>query len=72
VKKAARFATVESIMNAVDRQPKQNKRQQAQDEFSRLLDAAGARGFYGTASVTVIVQDGAIQQLKVSVDRMIR
>jgi len=59
-------------MNATDRQPKQNKREQAQAEFSRLLEAAEARGFYGTASITVNVQDGAIQHLKVAVERMIR
>jgi hypothetical protein len=52
--------------------PKQNKREQAQLEFALLLDAAQARGFYGTASITVSVQDGAIQHLKVAVDRMIR
>ena len=60
------------MISTPDRSPKTNKRQQAQDEFARLLDAAQARGFYGTASITVIVQDGAIQHLKVAVDRMIR
>jgi hypothetical protein len=69
---AARRPTVTRIMNAPERTPKQTKRQQAEAELVRLLDAAQARGFYGTASLTVIVQDGAIQQLKVAVDRMIR
>jgi hypothetical protein len=60
------------MISPPDRSPKASKRQQAQDEFARLLDAAQARGFYGTASITVIVQDGAIQHMKVAVDRMIR
>jgi hypothetical protein len=48
------------------------KRVQAQTEFAKLLSAAETRGFHGTASITVSVQDGHIQHLRVAVDRMIR
>jgi hypothetical protein len=48
------------------------KRAQAQAEFTKLLSAAETRGFHGTASITVSVQDGHIQHLRVAVDRMVR
>ena len=38
----------------------------------RLLAAAETRGFHGTASITLSVQDGHIQHLRVAVDRMVR
>jgi hypothetical protein len=49
-----------------------SKRSQAQAEFAKLLAAAETRGFHGTASLTVSVQDGHIQHLRVSVERMVR
>lgn len=51
---------------------KTTKRELAQAEFAKLLSAAETRGFHGTASITLVVQDGHIQHLKVTVDRMIR
>jgi hypothetical protein len=48
------------------------KKIQAQTEFAKLLSAAETRGFHGTATITVCVQDGHIQHLRVAVDRMIR
>ncbi len=59
-------------MNAADTTMKTSKRSQAQAEFAKLLTAAECRGFHGTASITVSVQDGHIQHLRVAVDRMIR
>ena len=59
-------------MNATQTNTKVSKRSQAQTEFAKLLSAAETRGFHGTASITVSVQDGHIQNLRVSVDRMIR
>ncbi len=49
-----------------------NKPQQAKVEFAKLIENVSVRGFYGTASVTVNVQDGHIQTTRVMVDRMIR
>ena len=51
---------------------KVSKRAQAQAEFAKLLAAAETRGFHGTASITLSVQDGHIQHLRVAVDRMVR
>jgi len=59
-------------MNATETNLKTSKRSQAQAEFAKLLTAAETRGFHGTASITVSVQDGHIQNLRVSVERMIR
>ena len=59
-------------MNATETSMKTSKRSQAQAEFAKLLSAAETRGFHGTASITVSVQDGHIQNLRVSVERMIR
>ena len=51
---------------------KSNKKTLAQAEFAKLLAAAETRGFHGTASITLSVQDGHIQHLRVAVDRMVR
>lgn len=59
-------------MNAALTKPKASKRDQAQAEFAKLLAAAETRGFHGTASITLVVQDGHIQHLRVAVERMIR
>ena len=51
---------------------KTSKRSQAQAEFAKLLAAAETKGFHGMASITLSVQDGHIQHLRVAVDRMVR
>ena len=51
---------------------KTSKRAQAQGEFAKLLAAVETKGFHGTASITLSVQDGHIQHLRVAVDRMVR
>ncbi len=60
------------MIKTSERMPKTDNREQAQAEFAKLMAMARTPGFYGTASLTVCVQDGAIQHLKVTVDRMIR
>ena len=45
---------------------------QAQEEFARLLSSASARGFHGTAGITLSVQDGHIQHLKIHFERMVK
>ena len=47
-------------------------RARAEAEFAKLLAAAETRGFYGTASITVNVQDGTIQHLRIAVDRLVK
>ncbi|MCC6493096.1 MAG: hypothetical protein IT424_08740 [Pirellulales bacterium] len=59
-------------MTATVTSAKTRKREQAQAEFAKLLAAAETRGFHGTASVTVVVQDGHIQHMRVAVERMVR
>jgi len=51
---------------------KVDKRDEAQAEFARLIENVCGRGFFGTAGVTVSVQDGHIQHMRVNVERMIR
>jgi uncharacterized protein with FMN-binding domain len=51
---------------------KVDQRARAEAEFAKLLSAAAARGFYGTASITVAVQDGHIQNMRVAVERLVK
>jgi len=44
----------------------------AETEFKKLMENICCTGFFGSASVTVNVQDGHIQTTRVAVDRMIR
>jgi len=44
----------------------------AEMEFKKLMENICCSGFFGSASVTVNVQDGHIQTTRVAVDRMIR
>ena len=52
--------------------PQQNQSEQARSEFAKLIKNVSVSGFYGTASVTVQVQDGHIQYTRVTVDRRVR
>ena len=47
-------------------------RERAAAEFAKLLAAAETRGFYGTASIVLNVQDGHIQHLRIAVDKMVK
>ena len=60
-------------MNTISPPPsKPPWRERAVAEFARLLEAAETRGFHGTASLTLSVQDGRIQHLRVAVERLVR
>lgn len=52
--------------------PKSSPRAKAEAEFAKLLAAVESRGFYGTASITVNVQDGAIQHLRIAIDKLVK
>ncbi len=56
----------QNSLNSTDRST------QARQEFDRLIESVSGRGFFGTASVTVNVQDGHIQYTRVNVDRMVK
>lgn len=51
---------------------KPNKIQQAEREFAKLLAVASQRGFYGEARITLSLQDGHLQHVKVSTERVER
>jgi len=52
--------------------PANDRRMQAEQEFRKLIESVSSRGFHGTASVTVCVQDGHIQHTRITVDRMVK
>jgi hypothetical protein len=52
--------------------PQGNKIQQIETALAQLLADASRRGFYGTAGLTLSVQDGSIQHVRVAVERMIK
>jgi hypothetical protein len=51
---------------------KANKVEQAEEAFARLLADASRRGFYGNAGLTLSIQDGRIQHIRVALERMIK
>jgi hypothetical protein len=51
---------------------KTNKVEQAEEAFARLLADASRRGFYGNAGLTLSIQDGRIQHIRVALERMIK
>lgn len=51
---------------------KVDRRDQAKAEFAKLIENVCGRGFYGTAGVSVNVQDGHIQYTRVNVERMVK
>jgi hypothetical protein len=51
---------------------KASKAEQAEEAFVRLLADASQRGFFGTAGLTLSIQDGRIQHIRVALERMIK
>jgi len=51
---------------------KSNKVEQAEMAFAQLLTDTSRRGFYGTAGLTLSIQDGRIQHIRVALERMIK
>jgi hypothetical protein len=51
---------------------KTNKAEQAEEAFARLLADASRRGFYGTAGLTLSIQDGHIQHIRVALEKLIK
>lgn len=61
-------------MIATDNQPqnKPSKAEQAHRAFAQMLVEASRRGFHGTTSLVLSVQDGHIQHLRLSVEQVIK
>lgn len=57
---------------AANSTPVANKAQQAEQAFVRLLADASRRGFYGTAGLTLSIQDGHIQHIRIALEKMIK
>ena len=51
---------------------KTNKAEQAEVAFAQLMADASRRGFFGTAGLTLSIQDGRIQHIRVALERMIK
>jgi NAD dependent epimerase/dehydratase family enzyme len=60
------------IQSRVQTTPQINKIQQVEAALAKLLADSSQRGFYGEAGITLSVQDGVIQHIRVAVERMIR
>jgi hypothetical protein len=52
--------------------PQLNKINQLETELAKLIADASRRGFYGEAGITLSVQDGRIQHIRVAVEKMIK
>lgn len=53
-------------------QPNRGKARDAQIAFAELLSEATRAGFYGTVSLTLNVQDGHVQQVRLATERVCR
>ena len=52
--------------------PQMNKIEQVEVALAKLLADSSQRGFYGEAGLTLSVQDGRMQHIRVAVERMIK
>ncbi len=48
------------------------KIEQVEAALAKLLADSSQRGFYGEAGITLSVQDGVIQHIRVAMERMIK
>jgi hypothetical protein len=48
------------------------KCRRAEEEFAKVIENVCGRGFFGTATVSVSVQDGHIQNTRITVERLLR
>ncbi len=55
-----------------EQRPNRNKSELAEVAFAKLLVDASRRGFHGTAGITLVVQDGHIQHLRVTIEEMLK
>jgi hypothetical protein len=60
------------IQTRVQNPPQTNKIQQVESVLAKLLAESSQRGFFGEAALTLSVQDGCIQHIRVAIERMIK
>lgn len=56
----------------VETTPRGGRAHDAQAAFAELLAASSQRGFYGSVTLSMNVQDGFIQQVRVTTERVVR
>jgi hypothetical protein len=56
----------------VNTTPQRNMIDKVEQAVAQLLADASRRGFYGEAGLTLSVQDGRIQHIRVATERMIK
>jgi hypothetical protein len=60
------------IHTRIPTKPQTNKIQQVEAALAKLLADLSQRGFHGEAVLTLSVQDGVIQHIRVALERMIK
>ena len=60
------------IQTRVENLPQANMIERVEKAFAQLLADASRRGFYGEARLTLSVQDGRIQHMRVAIERIIK
>jgi hypothetical protein len=60
------------IQTRMPTKPQNNKIEQAETALAKLLADSSQRGFHGEAVLTLSVQDGVIQHIRVALERMIK
>jgi hypothetical protein len=60
------------IQTRVQTTPQLNKIEQIESALAKLIADSSQRGFYGEAGLTLSVQDGRIQHIRIAVERMIK
>lgn len=52
--------------------PKRGKAEQAEEAFRHLMSESSRRGFYGVVTLSLNVQDGHIQQVRLCTERQLK
>jgi hypothetical protein len=60
------------IQTRVQTTPQRNKIEQVEALLAKLIAESSQRGFYGEAALTMSVQDGVIQHIRVAIERMVK
>src|SRR5437868_4364284 len=69
----SQVATVNAMIDTrVNTTGQLNMIQRVEQALAQLLADASRRGFYGEAGLTMSIQDGSIQHVRVAIERMIK
>jgi hypothetical protein len=60
------------IQTRVETTPQLNMIDRVEQALAQMLAESSRRGFYGEAGLTLSVQDGRIQHIRVAIERMIK